>query len=133
VAKYNLYQRLAACLIPGIEAPLERTVQIEYANKDLIASQGHHKLRSGGYVASNMAEKGMDVRHKYRLAANRRDAAHAAAKRNSTTGRLSLERSQNQIRATGKVKACPVHRWQSVVDCRRDVGQVSDSTDFARK
>jgi hypothetical protein len=122
VAEYNFHQCLAARLIPGIETRLEGTVQIEYANQDLIADQRHYELRPGGYVASNMAGKSMDVRHQYRLASGRRRAAHAAAKRNSYTGRLALERAQNQFRAADEVEPCPVHRRQSVVDCRRGVG-----------
>ena len=94
MAEYTFYQRLAARLILDIEARLEGTVQIEYADQDLIADQGHYELRSGGYVASNMAGKSMDVRHPYRFASGRRRATHAAAKRNSYTGGLALKRAQ---------------------------------------
>src|ERR1700760_1304532 len=106
---YNrLCQKLTTRLIMRIEPGQTRAVQVQHPEQGAGDNQRHHQLRARRNIARDVAGKRMHVRHDDRPTLLCRGAADALAKRNTHTGRLALERPQNQFAVARKIKTSPI-------------------------
>lgn len=118
------------CLQPvrvvRVEARGTRAVEIQHTDHRAIAEDRHDDFRGAGSVAGDVAGKGVDVRHKLRLARRRRGAAYTATQGDTDAGRLALKRPQHQLALHHAIKSRPVEVGQKLPEQRGDIGHVGN-------